>query len=214
MLELLKALIEQKVTAIVVLLGSVFFFFAIFAVDISKGGVQPRSTPSTLPLILGVTLIVVSIAGSAVGEALARRSVGASSSPEASFKAQNTIDTVWYAEWRLGPKAKLYKETLKLQEHPSGAVSGTRWLETADGATEYRVVGFARGGFYWLEYHDEKDRGGGTLLLHEFTSGRLRGLINAANCDTGRIRCLTNHWVPKINASTYDPASQEQIGEI
>lgn len=127
---------------------------------------------------------------------------------------KSNIVTAWYSEWRLGPKGKLYKETLRINEQADGHVGGARWLESADGATEYRVDGFARGGFYWLEYHDEKNRGGGTLLLHEFTSGRLRGLITAANCDTGRIRCLANQWVPKDLAAIYDPSWQQSIGEI
>ena len=122
--------------------------------------------------------------------------------------------TAWYSEWRLGAAAKVYKETLRIHEQSNGTVNGTRWLESADGATEYGVVGFTRGGFYWLEYHDEKDRGGGTLLLHEFTSGRLRGLITAANCDTGRIRCLANQWVRNTVKDTYDRSWQQSIGEI
>ena len=124
------------------------------------------------------------------------------------------IKTIWYAEWRLGAASKLYKETLRIQEQPDGSVMGVRWLESASGATEYRVVGFARGGFYWLEYHDDNDRGGGTLLLHEFTSGRLRGLITAANCDTGRIRCFANQWVPSHAEGIYDKSWQQMIGEI
>jgi hypothetical protein len=128
--------------------------------------------------------------------------------------AQSGISTVWYSEWRLGTKAKLYKETLRILEQPDGSVLGSRWVESADGATEYCVGGFARGGFYWLEYHDEKDRGGGTLLLHEFTSGRLRGLITSANCDTGRIRCLANQWVPKESAAIYEKSWQKTLGEI
>lgn len=128
--------------------------------------------------------------------------------------AHRVIATVWYSEWRLGAAATVYKETLRLQELPDGIVHGIRWVESANGATEYRVEGFARGGFYWLEYHDERDRGGGTLLLHEFTSGRLRGLITSANCDTGRIRCLTNHWIPKSSEGIYDRSWQRAIGEI
>ncbi|HEV7921815.1 MAG TPA: hypothetical protein VGR02_13585 [Thermoanaerobaculia bacterium] len=122
--------------------------------------------------------------------------------------------TAWYSEWRLGAAAKVYKETLRIQEHANGVVDGTRWIESADGATEYRVAGFARGGFYWLEYHDENHRGGGTLLLHEFTSGKLRGLITSANCDTGRIRCLSNQWIPASFQGAYDRSWQRAIGDI
>ena len=134
--------------------------------------------------------------------------------PDSDRAAPRAITTAWYSEWRLGAAAKVYKETLRLEEQSEGSVRGTRWVESANGATEYRVVGFARGGFYWLEYHDENDRGGGTLLLHEFTSGRLRGLITAANCDTGRIRCLANQWVPVASNRLYDKSWQKPIGEI
>jgi hypothetical protein len=215
MLELLKVLMAQKVTVVIVILGCVLIFFAVFSVDVSKGVVQPQTRPARTPLLLGVGAVILATLASVVAE----RGHHKTSSSDAhatltSGTLANAISTTWYSEWRLGPKERLYKETLQLLEQSNGRVSGTRWTESADGAKEYCVAGFARGGFFWLEYHDEKDRGGGTLLLHEFTSGRLRGLITAANCVTGRIRCIANQWVPKTVEQAYSASVQQPIGEI
>lgn len=215
MLELLKVLLAQKVTVVIVILGCVLIFFAVFSVDVSKGIVQPQPRPARTPLLLGIGAVIVATLGSLAAERSGRkRSDSDTQGSPTNGVVGNTIDTTWYSEWRLGPREKLYKETLQLLEQSNGRVSGKRWVESAEGAKEYRVVGFARGGFYWLEYHDERDRGGGTLLLHEFTSGRLRGLITAANCDTGRIRCIANQWVPKAVEHAYTASMQQPIGEI
>lgn len=211
MIDILKELLDQKVTVVVAILGAVLIFFALFNVDISRGVVQPQSLHATTPLVAGVAALLLALVGSVVSAYAGRRD---SEAPASKKPVHAGITTTWYSEWRLGARGRLYKETLRLQEQPDGVVGGLRWLETADGATEYAVIGFARGGFYWLEYHDQEDRGGGTLLLHEFTSGRLRGLITAANCDTGRICCVANQWVPKSSEHSYDRSWQEPIGEI
>jgi len=215
MLELLKVLLAQKVTVVVVILGCVLIFFAVFSVDVSKGLVQPQPHPARTPLLLGIGTVIVATLASLAAERIGhKRSASDTEGSPTNGGGRNTIDTTWYSEWRLGPKEKLYKETLQLLEQSNGRVSGKRWVESAEGAKEYRVFGFARGGFYWLEYHDDRDRGGGTLLLHEFTSGRLRGLITAANCDTGRIRCIANQWVPKTVEHAYTASMQQPLGEI
>jgi hypothetical protein len=205
----------QKATAVIVILGCVLIFFAVFSVDVSKGIVQPQPHPARTPLLLGISAVILATLASVAGERGRRKLSGSEAHESATSEAPgNVISTTWYSEWRLGAKAKLYKETLQLLEQSNGGVTGKRWVESAEGGKEYRVVGFTRGGFYWLEYHDHRDRGGGTLLLHEFTSGRLRGLITAANCDTGQIRCIANQWVPKTVEHAYAASMQQPIGEI
>jgi len=101
---------------------------------------------------------------------------------------------ILYTEWHLGTKK--YIERLFLFRNASEHVTGIRVYEEVEGKTQqFKVLGFQGRGFYWLEYHREDGRGGGTIILHDIGTGNFNGLITAGHCDTSALRCYKNRWV-------------------
>jgi hypothetical protein len=121
--------------------------------------------------------------------------------------------TDWYTEWRLG--SNLHKETLTLSEMPDRRIAGRRWTESSKGTMKYAVSGYLRDGWYWLEYHDEENLGGGTLLLHQLPEigGLLQGLVSFPDCTKGHQLSFANQWIPKAKADSYDPSWQVKLGQ-
>ncbi len=125
-------------------------------------------------------------------------------------------DELWYTEWHLG--RKVYRETLQLNKGRDGALFGLRNYEEIGGQTQvFPVQGYNGRGFYWLEYHRTDGAGGGTLLLHDIGTGKLRGLITAGHCDSAALRCYKNQWVLKRGMN--DPVEYrqewfEKVGEV
>jgi len=215
MIEFFKTLIQQKITIILMVVGCIIVFLSLFKLhDISKGIITPLDTPAYIQLIIGSVIILFTLGVTIFIEKKVQQSTtkDATAITPVNNSSGNIKSSSWYCEWRLG--TQFYKERLRLDEHPSGEVTGQRWTEAIDKTREFRVCGFYRGGYYWLEYHDEHARGGGTLLLHEFTSGRLRGIITAANCITGELRSYANQWVQCTDSDTYDPMWLISLGKI
>jgi hypothetical protein len=117
----------------------------------------------------------------------------------------------WYTEWRFG--SVIHQEPLRLLESDDGTVTGLRLTQSHKGVMEYAVVGYTKGGWYWLEYHDPALLGGGTLQLHAFTSGRLRGVVTYPDCRSGRHQCVANQWLLKGSVEAYDEAWRTKLAE-
>lgn len=118
----------------------------------------------------------------------------------------------WQTEWRFA--SGTHRETLSLCESADGTVTGRRLTESYKGSESYDVVGYTRGGWYWLEYHDSRKLGGGTLQLHAFTSGRLRGVVTYPDCTTGHHLCVANQWLSKGSDEQYDDAWRSKLAEV
>ena len=118
----------------------------------------------------------------------------------------------WYTEWRFG--SVIHQETLRLLESGDGTVTGLRITQSYKGVMEYAVVGYAKEGWYWLEYHDPTLLGGGTLQLHAFTSGRLRGVVTYPDCGSGQHQCVANQWLLKGSVEAYDEASRKELAQV
>ena len=130
-----------------------------------------------------------------------------------SLEAETT--TRWHTEWRLGPSKKLYREELILTQSHRNLIIGTRTTTDPEGRSiMYRVSGYNRGGFYWLEYHTENCTGGGTILLRDLTGQKLVGLVVSANCETGNMRTIGNQWIQGNADHSYDPEWQVYLGEF
>jgi hypothetical protein len=140
-----------------------------------------------------------------------RESKNGESTHETNVAPLRTSD--WYTEWRLG--SNVHKETLTLSEMPDRRITGRRWTESSKGTMKYAVSGYLRDGCYWLEYHDEENLGGGTLLLHRLPEigGLLQGLVTFPDCTKGHQLCFANQWIPKANAESYDPSWQIKLGQ-
>ncbi len=131
--------------------------------------------------------------------------------PSSKARPPSGVASEWYCEWRLGKNDSLFTEFLTLRAERDGRVTGVRRIESSK-VTNYAVAGYARGAFWWLEYHDAERSGGGTLLLKELTSGRRRGFVNSVDCESGELRCQLNQWVPVANRLSYERTWQEPIG--
>lgn len=206
-----------------------FFALIVLVVEAIFGGMAAVSSGTDrtylvlgmLAIMLSLILIVAVLAfirpESLHGQRPASRTVvlaqtqPANAQPFASTATATSNE--WYSEWRLGRNETLYTEFLTLHIEQNGTVTGKRRVESRS-VTTYMVVGFTRGAFLWLEYHDPERSGGGTLLLKEFTSGRLRGFITSIDCDNGRLRCYLNSWVPVVARAQFDRSWQKLIGEI
>lgn len=122
--------------------------------------------------------------------------------------------TEWFAGWSIGKRESKYTEILALEVSDSGAVSGTRRISSEGQSEDFRVTGFAKSGFYWLCYFLEGKTGGGTILLQEFTGGKLRGVIVSADCDTGNLRARANQWIEVEKRAKFDSSWQQWLGEV
>jgi hypothetical protein len=122
---------------------------------------------------------------------------------------------ILYTEWHLGTKR--YVERLSLSPNASEQIVGNRVYEEVGGETQiFKVKGFQGRGFYWLEYHREDGRGGGTIMLHDIGTGNFNGLITAGHCDTAALRCYKNRWILLSNPNEvifYNQDWLKKIGE-
>jgi len=119
----------------------------------------------------------------------------------------------WCTRWQFGQK--MYHETLDLETSDSGVVVGKR-TTTAEGdaPTTYKVAGYKKDSFYWLEYHLTEGRGGGAITLQEFTPGKLMGLVTSVDCDSHLMQCRANRWLPYEERSSYKSEWQSTIGRV
>jgi TIR domain len=125
--------------------------------------------------------------------------------------ASTVPDEIWYTQWPLGKT--LYKEELHLHKADNN-IRGKRFLFEANKVKwTFSVSGFEGKGLYWLEYHREDRRGGGTLLLyHAVTGSKLMGFATAGHCDLQVLRCYYNSWVPGDSKLEYEESSFKTIG--
>lgn len=114
----------------------------------------------------------------------------------------------WWTEWSLS------SESLLLQEAGDGTVTGQRVTHNSKGSTTYAVAGYAKGGWYWLEYHDASALGGGTMHLHALTSGRLRGVVIYPDRTTGDHLCAMNQWLPRGGEEKYHDTWRHNFGAV
>lgn len=132
------------------------------------------------------------------------------------MRKQLEWNEIWHTEWNLGNK--IYHEELALAKDKSNLLSGVRTLaEKGEGTQFFAVQGYRGRGFYWLEYHRADGAGGGTILLHDIGTGKLRGLITAGHCDTEVLRCYKNIWSLRMSADRrpeYKPEWQQKLGEV
>jgi hypothetical protein len=118
----------------------------------------------------------------------------------------------WKAQWQFG--SKLYQDELVLRNDADGRVWGERTVVEPGKATTYRVTGYHKGGFWWLEYHDESKLGGGTILAKTITDRLLRGIVVSVNCTSSFMRCAGNQWIAAEYEKDYDPQWQVLLGEL
>jgi hypothetical protein len=122
-------------------------------------------------------------------------------------------DEIWHTRWPLG--STLYTEELRLYKFDNG-IRGKRILfEEGEIKWTFSVFGFEGVNLYWLEYHREDRRGGGTLVLYHAISGsELIGFATAGHCDEQKLRCYYNSWVLGDSAREYDESSFRLIGVV
>lgn len=197
-----------KLLALVVLVSEGFLLAAM--------SLGPADDPlrGYYPLLMLVLLLVV-VVGIFVDRAGERRTLAFPPGEPAVPRQESNRTTKWYAEWRLGKKRKLYTEILELEiKEGSSDVTGRRTVTTTEKVDVYEVRGFWRQGFYWLSYFLPGGTGGGTILLQEFTGGKLRGVITSVNCDNGDLRAVANQWVESERRSSFSGNWQQMLGQV